>query len=95
MMHSIAFHIKRQDSSVVRAMCVQFIPKPVIKIVRRTMGGMEISRTMSFTESVCWVKEQGLENVIDFDKAYGRAGASIRSTLSQHFVLLGSRSRRF
>ena len=88
MMHSIANAIKRYDTSVVRALCLQYIPKPVIKVVRKSAMGQEFSRTMSFIEAVSWVKENHLQQSIDFNKARERAGVSQRSTLAQHFVLL-------
>ena len=88
MMHSISNLLLRHDKSVVKAMCVQFIPKPVIKIIRKTMGGTEISRTMTFTESIIWIRENGLERSLDLVKARSRAGASLRATLAQHFVLM-------
>ena len=88
MLHSIAQLLKRRDPSVVSAMCVQFIPKPVVKVVRQSYGGTQNIRSMSFIEAVSWVKEQGLERALDLNKAYDRAGASFRSTLAQNFVLL-------
>ena len=88
MMHGIANLLQSRDSSVVKAMCVQFIPKPVIKVVRKSAGGLEITRTMSFTEAVCWIRQQGLKRSLDLVKARARAGASFRGTLAQHFVLM-------
>ena len=82
-LHSVATLIARNDSSVVRAMCLQYIPKPVIKIVHKSAGGGEHSRTMTFIEAVCWVKENGSSNSINLQKAYERAGAAFRGTLSQ------------
>ena len=88
MMHSIANLLLRHDASVVKAMCVQFIPKPVIKVVRKSAGGSEMTRTMTFTESIIWVQTQGLQRAVDLVKARARAGASFRGTLAQHFVLM-------
>ena len=88
MMHSISATIKRLDPSVERAMCLQYAPKPVIKVVRKTAAGAEVTKTMSITESITWVKVNGLENRIDWSKAHDRAGASFRGTLAQIFVLL-------
>ena len=88
MLHSIAQLLKRRDPSVVSAMCVQFIPKPVIRVVRKSYAGNQFTRSMSFIEAVTWVKEQGLERALDLNKAYDRAGASSRSTRSQTYVLL-------
>ena len=87
LMHSIANLLQRHDQTVVKAMCVQFIPKPVIKVVRRTAGGTELTRTMTFTESICWVQEKGLRERVDLSKARSRAGSSFRGTLAQNFVL--------
>ena len=88
MMHSIANLLLKKDATVTKAMCVQFIPKPVIKVMRKNAGGTEISRTMSFTEAVCWIRAQGLENALDLSKARARLGASFRGTVAQHFVLM-------
>ena len=88
MMHSIAATIKRVDKTVVNAMCLQYVPKPVIKVARKTVAGIDVTKTMSFTESIAWVKANGLSDRIDLTKAYERAGASARGTLSQNYVLL-------
>lgn len=88
MMHSIANLMLRQDRTIEKAMCVQFIPKPVIKIVRKSVGGTEAVRTISFTDSVTWIKEQGLESQLDLVKARSKAGATFRGTMAQHFVIM-------
>ena len=88
MMHSISAMVKRVDPTVDRAMCLQYAPKPVIKIFRKTAAGADVTKTMSFTESITWVKVNGLEDRLDLAKAYERAGASSRGTLAQSFVLL-------
>ena len=88
MLHSIAFLLKRQDRTISSAMCIQFIPKPIIKVVYKSFAGTEVTRSMSFIEAVCWVKEQGLLNVVDLKKARERAGSSFRGTMAQHFVLM-------
>ena len=88
MMHSIAGLIMRRDLTVVRALCLQYLPKPVIKIVRKNNAGLEVSRTMTFIEAVCWVKVEGEIKSLDLRKAYERAGASFRGTLNQNFVLM-------
>jgi hypothetical protein len=88
MMHAIAQVYKRQDSTVDRAFCVQFVPKPMIKIVRKDRSGTELVKQMSFLEAVSWTKEHNLEKSVNFDKAYERAGSAFRSTLQQTFVLL-------
>ena len=67
---------------------MQYIPKPVIKIIRRSAGGVEFARTMTFAEAVCWVKEEGHGAAINLSKAYERAGSAFRGTLTQTFVLL-------
>ena len=87
-MHSIANLYKRLDATVVRALCLQYLPKPVIKIVRKNASGAEVSRTMTFIEAVCWVKVEGLQKSLDMRSAYDRAGASFRGTLNQNFVLM-------
>ena len=88
MMHNIAVEIKRRDPTVTKALCLQYVPKPVIKVMRKSYSGLEVARTMSFIEAVCWVKENfGLLNSIDFSKARERAGSSCKGTMAQHFVL--------
>ena len=87
-MHVIAELFKKHDRTITSAYCLQYIPKPVIKIIRKSQAGTESSRTVSFCDSVSWVQEQGLAEVIDLRKARERAGASLSSTLSQNFVLL-------
>jgi hypothetical protein len=88
MMHSIANAVKQNDPTIERAFCVQFIPKPLIKIVRKDRSGNEVVRNMSFLEAVSWVKEVNQEKTIDFKKAYERAGSAFRGTLQQTFVIL-------
>ena len=87
-LHSVCFYLKRHDRSVVRASCLQFIPKPVIKVVRKSFSGTEVTRTMTFIDAVNWVKENGLLGRMDLSKAQERAGSSSRGTLAQHFVIL-------
>ena len=87
-LYAVVNLLYQQDRSIIRAMCLQFIPKPVIKIVRKSASGTEFVRTMTFIEAVCWVKENDLCGRINLVKAYERAGASFRGTLSQTFVLL-------
>ena len=86
-MHAIADLFKKYDRSVTSAYCLQYIPKPVIKIIRKSVG-VETTRTVSFCDAISWVQEQNLVDVIDLRKARERAGRSLTSTLSQHFVIL-------
>ena len=87
-LHSIANLIKRRDASVIRAMCLQYIPKPVLKIVRKSQTGAEMVQTMTFIEAVCWAKENDLVRALDLSKAYERAGSAYNRVLSQCFVIL-------
>ena len=91
-LHSVVDLYKRHDPSVVRAMCLQYIPKPVIKIIRKSAGGTEFARTMTFIEAVCWVKENDYCNTIKLGRAYERAGSAFRATMTQNFVLMSSSS---
>jgi hypothetical protein len=85
-MHVIATSVKQNDPTIERAFCVQFVPKPLIKIIRKDRSGNEMAKNMSFLESVSWVKENNQR--LDFKKAYERAGAAFRGTLQQTFVVL-------
>ena len=87
-MHIVCEAMKKQDRSITKAHCLQFVPKPVIKVTRKMASGAESSQTMTFIDAVNWVYANGLENSIDLGKARARAGASFRGTLAQHFVLL-------
>ena len=91
-LHSVVDLYKRHDPTVVRAMCLQYIPKPVIKIIRKSAGGTEFARTMTFIEAVCWVKENDYCNAIKLGRAYERAGSAFRATMTQNFVLMSSSS---
>ena len=71
-------------------MCLQFIPKPMIKVVRKSAAGLEFVRPMTFIKAVCWVKENNLVNSINLSSAYERAGASFRGILPQTFILLSA-----
>ena len=93
-LHSVANLLTRHDPTIIRAMCLQYIPKPVIKIVRKSHGGNEYARTMTFIEAVCWVEENGYGRSINLTKAYERAGASFRGVLSQTFVILQQNGER-
>ena len=92
MMHSICLMLKKCDRSIDRAMCLQYVPKPVIKIVRKTAGGTEVSRTWSFIDAVIWVKEENLNDKIDFNKARQRAGAAFRGTTVVYMTLFSWRA---
>ena len=87
-MHSVAEAMKKVDHSIVKAFCLQYVPKPVIKIVRRSLTGGEYNSTMTFIDSITWVKENEHIVRIDLKKARDRAGASFRGTLAQNFVIL-------
>jgi hypothetical protein len=87
-MHAVAGSMKQSDPTIEKAFCVQFIPKPMIKIVRKDRAGNEVAKNMSFLESVSWVKENNCERTLDLRKAYERAGAAFRGTLQQTFVVL-------
>ena len=87
-MHSVCEAMKKQDKSITKANCLQFVPKPVIKVTRKMASGAESTQTMSFIDAVNWVYANGLEQTIHLGKARARAGASFRGTLAQHFVLL-------
>ena len=87
-MHSIAELLKSHDHTITAAYCLQYVPKPAIKIVRRSSAGVEVSRTMSFCDAVSWIQENELQGVLNLRKARDRAGSTFRATLAQHFVLL-------
>lgn len=87
-LQAVAPLVKRQDRSVSKVQCLQFQPKPVLKITKTDNRGNEAFRMMPFIECVTWIKENGLEKAVDLSKAYNRAGASFRGIMSQTFVLL-------
>ena len=87
-MHSVCFYMKRQDKSVIRASCLQFVPKPVVKVIRKSMAGNESTTTMSFIDCINWIKDNGLMGKMDLSKAQDRAGARFRGTMAQNFVVL-------
>ena len=84
----IAEQMKRMDNSIVRAYCLQFVPRPIIKIVRKNAAGVELTRTMSFIEAVCWTKEEDLIDSINWKSAQDRAGSSFTGRKAQFFVVL-------
>ena len=89
-LHSVVDLLKKHDTTIDRAMCLQYIPKTVIKIIRKTMAGTETVSTMTFIEAVCWVKLNNYCDTIKLNRAYERAGAKFRGTMTQHFVLMSS-----
>ena len=87
-LHSVAELLKRGDPSISAAYCLQFVPKPVIKVISKSGAGTESTRTMTFIDAVRWVRENNLLNEIDLRKARTRAGSAFRGTMAQNFVLL-------
>ena len=67
-MHSVCFYLKRQDKSVVRASCLQYVPKPVVKVIRKSTTGNEFTTTMSFIDCINWINENGLRGKMDLSK---------------------------
>jgi hypothetical protein len=88
MMHAISNALKQHDPTIEKAFCMQFIPKPMIKIIRKDSSGNEMAKNMSFLEAVSWVKENSRDRSVDFKKAYEKAGSAFRGTLQQTFVVL-------
>jgi hypothetical protein len=80
--------LRSHDKSISKVLCMQFIPKPVIKITRKNDRNVESVQTMTFLEAVSWVKERDLEGKINLQKAHRRAGSAFRGVLQQTFVLL-------
>ena len=87
-LHSVAEAMKKLDHSIVKAYCLQYVPKPVIKIVRKSLTGNEFNTTVTFIDAIAWVKENEHRVLVDLKKARDRAGASFRGTMAQHFVIL-------
>ena len=85
-MHAVCDALKRIDTTISRANCLQFVPKPVIKYTRKSATGNETTRTWTFIDAVTWAKDNA--DVVDLKKARERAGATFRGTLAQHFVIL-------
>jgi hypothetical protein len=88
MLQSIGRLLRSEDESVSGAQCLQFVPKPVLKVFRKDNRGNEFSRIMTFIDCVIWVLENNLEKRVDLKKAYERAGSNFSGTLAQHFVLM-------
>jgi len=87
-LQAIARLVKKEDSTVTKTQCVQFIPKPILKVFRKDSNGSEYFRTMTFIDSVVWVKENDVEKKLDLTKAYRRAGAAFKGILAQNFVIM-------
>lgn len=87
-LHSVAELLLKTDHSVEKAYVLQFVPKPVIKIVRKDSARKDNSRTMTFLDAVSWVNDNGLIQQLDLRKAYERAGSSFRGILAQTFVIM-------
>ena len=87
-LHSVAEAMKKLDHSIVKAYCLQYVPKPVIKIVRKSLTGNEFNTTVTFIDAIAWVKENEHRVLEDLKKARDRAGATYRGTMAQHFVIL-------
>jgi hypothetical protein len=87
-MQSIAGLLKQKDATITRTQCLQFVPKPVLKIFRNDSRGNEFFRVMTFIDSVIWVLENELEKQLDLKKAYSRAGSNFKGTISQHFIIM-------
>jgi len=87
-LHAIGNVIKSKDSTVTKTQCLQFIPKPILKITREDPRGHEFVRSMTFIEAIVWIKENGHEKLVDLQKAYDRAGSAFRGVLSQSFVIM-------
>jgi hypothetical protein len=87
---AVARVLKRTDSTVSKTQCLQFVPKPTLKVFRKDNGGNESSRVMSFVDCILWVLENELEKSVDLSKASQRAGSNFRSTMAQHFVIMSN-----
>ena len=87
-MRAIADQMKKMDKTIAKAFCLQFVPRPIIKIIRKNAAGVELTRTKSFIEAVCWAKEEDLIDVIDWKPANDRAGSSFAGRKPQFFVVL-------
>ena len=87
-LRAIADQMKKMDNSIVKAYCLQFVPRPIIKVVKKNAAGVEITRTWSFIEAVCWVKEEDVGHEINWKKAEDRAGSSFTGRKAQFFVVL-------
>jgi hypothetical protein len=88
LLQAIGRVIKADDETVSRTQCLQFVPRPVLKVYRKDSRGNEFHRIMTFIDCVIWVMENNLEKSLDLKKAYERAGSNFSGTLAQHFVLM-------
>lgn len=88
LIQAVARVIKQEDSMVSKTQCLQFVPKPILKVFRKDRRGTEYSTVMTFIDCVVWVMENDLEKKLDLKWAYKRAGSAFKGTLNQHFVLM-------
>ena len=72
-LHSVAEAMKKLDHSIVKAHCLQYVPKPVIKIARKSLTGNEFNSTVTFINAITWVKENEHRVRVDLKKARDRA----------------------
>jgi hypothetical protein len=68
-MFAICNLLTQHDKTILRTTCVQYVPRPMIKISRK-IGEQESVKMMSFVEAVSWVKESEPEKVIHLGKAH-------------------------
>jgi hypothetical protein len=80
--------LKSKDSTVSKTQCLQFVPKPVLKVFRKDNRGNEFPKVMTFIDSIVWVVDNNYENQLDLKKAYQRAGANFKGVIAQHFVIM-------
>jgi hypothetical protein len=80
--------MRQQDSSVSKVHCLQFVPKPVLKVFRKDVRGNEFPIVMSFIDCVLWALENDLEKSLDLKKAYQKAGSAFKGRMPQHFVVM-------
>jgi len=87
-LQAIGIAMKKEDSSVTKTQCLQFVPKPVLKVFRSDSRGQEYSRVMTFADCIIWTLENDAEKSLGLKKAYDRAGSAFRGLMSQHFVIM-------
>jgi len=88
LMQAVATELKKSDREITKTQCVQFVPKPVLKIFRNDSRGNEYSRIMTFSDCVVWVIENDAEKRLNLTKAYECAGSAFRGMMPQHFVIM-------